>query len=187
MFWKKPKIAHGDFERTGAGTANQMRVFQESLKELGATMGQNILPIITPIITKLNEWIQAFAKLDQSTQKTILVVGAIIAAVGPVLVGLASVVNAVGNLSSAFSKVSTAIGKLGGMSKVLGMVFNPWVIGIGLAIVAGVLIYQHWDTIKAKASELWNSITTVFNNIKTSISDAWENVKNCNINCLGKL
>ncbi|MBV4424286.1 phage tail tape measure protein [Clostridium tyrobutyricum] len=174
---EKTKNAHGDFERTGAGTANQMRVFQESLKELGATMGQNILPIITPIITKLNEWIQAFAKLDQSTQKIILIVGAIIAAVGPVLVGLASVVNAVGNLSSAFSKVSTAIGKLGGMSKVLGMVFNPWVIGIGLAIVAGVLIYQHWDTIKAKASELWNSITTVFNNIKTSISDAWENVK----------
>jgi len=174
---EKTKNAHGDFERTGAGTANQMRVFQESLKELGATMGQNILPIITPIITKLNEWIQAFAKLDQSTQKTILVVGAIIAAVEPVLVGLASVINAVGNLSSAFSKVSTAIGKLGGMSKVLGMVFNPWVIGIGLAIVAGVLIYQHWDTIKAKASELWNSVTTVFNNIKTSISDAWENVK----------
>lgn len=174
---EKTKNAHGDFERTGAGTANQMRVFQESLKELGATMGQNILPIITPIITKLNEWIQAFAKLDQSTQKTILVVGAIIAAVGPVLVGLASVINAVGNLSSAFSKMSTAIGKLGGMSKVLGMVFNPWVIGIGLAIVAGVLIYQHWDTIRAKASELWNSITNVFNNIKTSISDAWENVK----------
>ena len=174
---EKTKNAHGDFERTGAGTANQMRVFQESLKELGATMGQNILPIITPIITKLNEWIQTFGKLDQSTQKTILVIGAIVAAVGPALIGLGSVVKAVGDISGAFGKVSTAIGELGGMSKVLGIVFNPWIIGIGLAIVAGVLIYQHWDTIKAKATELWNSTTTVFNNIKTAIMNAWENVK----------
>ncbi|WP_411679845.1 phage tail tape measure protein [Clostridium thailandense] len=174
---EKTKNAHGDFERTGAGTANQMRVFQESLKELGATMGQNILPIITPIITKLNEWIQAFGKLDQSTQRIILIIGVIVAVIGPALVGIASVVKAVSDISSAFSKVSTAIGELGGMSKLLGTIFNPWVIGIGIAIAAGVLIYQHWDQIKAKASELWNSIVLTFENIKTSISGTWENVK----------
>ncbi|UZQ49937.1 phage tail tape measure protein [Clostridium kluyveri] len=174
---EKTKNAHGDFERTGAGTANQMRVFQESLKELGATMGQNILPIITPIITTLNEWIQAFGKLDQGSQRIILVIGALIAVVGPALVAIGSVVKAVGEISSAISKVSAAAGNLGGMSKILGMVFNPWVIGIGLAIIAGYEIYKHWDVIKQGASNLWNNITTIFQNIKTSIVNAWESVK----------
>ncbi|MBE6068088.1 MAG: phage tail tape measure protein [Clostridium lundense] len=178
---EKTKNAHGDFERTGAGTANQMRVFQESLKELGATMGQNILPIITPIITKLNEWIQAFGKLDQSTQKTILIIGAIVAAIGPVLIGIGSVIKAVGNITLAFGKVSAAIGKLGGMSKVLGMVFNPWVIGIGIAIAAGYEIHKHWDTIKQGATGLWSNLVNVFEGIKTSISGAWENVKTATI------
>nr|WP_254905162.1 phage tail tape measure protein [Clostridium tyrobutyricum] len=173
----KTKNAHGDFERTGAGTANQMRVFQESLKELGATMGQNILPVITPIIAALNEWIQAFGKLDQGSQRIILITGALIAAAGPVLVAAGSVVRAVGDISTAIGKVSTAAGKLGGMSKILGMVFNPWVIGIGLAILAGYEIYKHWDVIKQGASDLWNNLAAVFENIKMSVSGAWENVK----------
>ncbi|MHC6181068.1 phage tail tape measure protein [Clostridium sp. JNZ X4-2] len=173
----KTKNAHGDFERTGAGTANQMRVFQESLKELGATMGQNILPVITPIIAALNGWIQAFGKLDQGSQRIILITGALIAAAGPVLVAVGSVVKAVGEISSAISKVSAAAGKLGGMSKILGMVFNPWVIGIGLAILAGYEIYKHWDVISQGAAQLWNNLTAVFENIKMSVSGAWENVK----------
>nr|DAI97499.1 MAG TPA: minor tail protein [Caudoviricetes sp.] len=173
----KTKNSHGDFERTSAGTANQMRVFQESLKELGATMGQNILPIITPIIAALNEWIQAFGKLDQGSQRIILITGALIAAAGPVLVAAGSVVRAVGDISTAIGKVSTAAGKLGGMSKILGMVFNPWVIGIGLAIFAGYEIYKHWDVISQGAAQLWNNLTAVFENIKMSVSGAWENVK----------
>ncbi len=178
----KTKNAHGDFERTGAGAANQMRVFQESLKELGATLGQNILPVITPIITTLNEWIQAFGKLNQGSQRIILIVGALIAVVGPVLVAIGSVVKAVGEISSAISKVSAAASSLGGMSKILGMVFNPWVIGIGLAIVAGYEIYKHWDVIKQGASNLWNNLTAVFENIKTSIVNAWGNVKTTTVN-----
>lgn len=140
-------------------------------------MGQNILPIITLIIARLNEWIQAFGKLDQGSQRIILVIGAVIAAIGPALVGIGSVVRAVGDISTAIGKVSTAAGKLGGMSKILGMVFNPWVIGIGLAIFAGYEIYKHWDVISQGAAQLWNTLTAVFENIKMSVSGVWENVK----------
>ena len=37
---EKTKNAHGDFARTGGGASNQMRMFQENLKELGVTFGQ---------------------------------------------------------------------------------------------------------------------------------------------------
>ena len=80
--------AQGDFSRTGGGAANQMRVFQESLKQLGVMFGQVILPTFTKIITKINEWIARLQQLSPSTQKIIVVVAALAAAIGPLLIGL---------------------------------------------------------------------------------------------------
>lgn len=174
---EKTKNAQGDFERTGAGTANQMRVFQESLKELGATMGQNILPVITPIITKLNEWVQAFGKLDSVTQKTIIVIGAVLAALGPVLSVIGSVITVGGSLVTLFGTISTAVAGAGGAMALLTGPVGIAIAAITAIIAVGVLLYNNWDTIKAKASELWSSIVLTFENIKTSISNAWENVK----------
>jgi len=174
---EKTKNAQGDFERTGAGTANQMRVFQESLKELGATMGQNILPVITPIITKLNEWVQAFGKLDSGTQKTIIVIGAVLAALGPVLSIIGSVITVGGSLVTLFGSISTAIAGAGGAMALLTGPVGIAIAAIAAIIAVGVLLYNNWDTIKTKASELWSSIMLTFENIKTSISSAWENVK----------
>ncbi len=47
----------GDFACTSHSTANQLRIFRESLKEAAATAGDELLPVITPIIGKLNELI----------------------------------------------------------------------------------------------------------------------------------
>jgi len=179
---EKTKNAHGDFERTGAGAANQMRVFQESLKELGATMGQNLLPVVTPIITKINEWIQAFGNLDPSVQKIIIVIAALAAAVGPVLSLVGNIITVGGSIISVFGSISSAIGAAGGAMAVLT---GP--VGIAIAVITGLIaigiaLYSNWDTIKVKAQELWNSIVSTFNNIKESISIAWENVKSSTVN-----
>jgi len=92
------KNAQGDFERTGAGTANQMRVFFESLKELGGAFGQHILPVITPLIQHLNELVQKFGALSPSAQKAILVVAGMAAAIGPAVLIIGQLVTAAGGI-----------------------------------------------------------------------------------------
>lgn len=77
--------AQGDFARTSDSTANQLRIFRESLKEAAATAGDELLPIITPIIGKLNELIQTFGDLDEGTQKAVVQTGLFLAALGPML------------------------------------------------------------------------------------------------------
>lgn len=77
--------AQGDFARTSDSTANQLRIFQESLKEAAATAGDELLPVITPIIEKLNELIQTFGDLDEGTQKAVVQTGLFLAALGPML------------------------------------------------------------------------------------------------------
>ncbi|CAH0435508.1 phage tail tape measure protein [Clostridium neonatale] len=179
---EKTKNAHGDFERTSGGTANQMRIFQESLKELGATMGQNLLPVITPIIIKINEWIQAFGNLDPGMQKIIIVIAALAAAVGPVLSLVGNMITVGSSIISVFGSISSAIGAAGGAMTLLT---GP--VGIAIAVIAGLVaigiaLYSNWDTIKVKAQELWNNIVLTFENIKESISMAWENVKTATVN-----
>lgn len=55
--------------------------------------------------------------------------------------------------------------------------FGWVIISIGALIAIGVALYQNWDTIKAKASELWSKMTEVFDGIKTSITEKVESIK----------
>lgn len=87
--------AQGDFARTGGGAANQMRVFQESLKQLGVMFGQVILPTFTKIITKINEWIARLQQMSPATQKIVVVVAALAAAIGPLLFALGTLTSVI--------------------------------------------------------------------------------------------
>lgn len=131
----KTKNSQGDFARTSEGTANQTRIFSESLKEVGASIGEFILPVITPMIAKLNETVKAFGKLDDSTKKTILVVAGIAAAIGPVLVVSGSLISAVGSIAGALGSASLAVGAAGGLIAVLT---GPVALAVGsVALLAG--------------------------------------------------
>lgn len=50
---------------------------------------------------------------------------------------------------------------------------NPFgivVLAITALIAIGVALYKNWDTVKAKAQQLWSTLTNAFNNIKTAVS-----------------
>ena len=53
-----------------------------------------------------------------------------------------------------------------------------WVVlGIGALIAVGVLLWKNWDTIKAKAFELWEGIKSAFGGVGAWFSGLWEGVK----------
>lgn len=79
------KDAQGDFARTSDQAANATRTFWESTKELGATIGDELLPMVTPLINKANEMIKSFSKMDEGTKGLIVNLGLVGIAIGPVL------------------------------------------------------------------------------------------------------
>jgi len=111
---EKTGNAHGDFKNTASGAANQMRMFQESLKELGATFGENLLPIITPFIQRINELVQKFGALDKETQMNIIKIAGLVAVVGPLTSGIGRVSGGIGNIISLGKKVGPILAKIGG-------------------------------------------------------------------------
>jgi hypothetical protein len=103
------KNAQGDFTRTAGGSANQMRIFQESLKQVAQQFGQVILPIFTKIITVVNEKIKAFGGLSVATKTVIVVVAGLVAVIGPLLVVIGAVLSAIPAIVAGFTLVSGAI------------------------------------------------------------------------------
>lgn len=159
----KTKDAQGDFSRTSDGTANSIKVFQATVQDLGTSIGTVLLPVITPVIQKITEWVNKFNELPAGAQQVITVVGLIVAAVGPLLVILGTLVSSIGALIGAAPLI---IGAMGTFITTVA----PVIAIIGALIAIGVLLYRNWDTIKLKAQELWKSITTTWNSIKASIT-----------------
>jgi phage-related minor tail protein len=107
---EKTANAQGDFARTGGGAANQIRIFQESLKQLGQQLGQTILPFVTKVITKVNEWVQKFSELSPATKKIIVIVGAVVAAIGPLLIIVGTLITVLGAITVPMLVIAAKVG-----------------------------------------------------------------------------
>ena len=136
----RTRMSEDDFIRTGGGAANQMRIFQSTLKDLGETFGQYILPTFTSALKKINEMLQAFGQLPEPVKKGILIFGAVLAILGPLVTVIGSIIAAVNGLSVAFAFLAA----------------NPIVaviLGIVAAITALILItkalWKNWEKIPA--------------------------------------
>ena len=140
---EKTSNAHGDFERTGGGAANQIRVFQEGLKELAATFGQKILPVFTKIVKKLNKVVDWFLGLSERTQEIIIGLGLLTTILGPFLTVLSNMLPIFGALKIATKAFYASMGLLG--------------VAIVAVVAAGVLIYKNWDKITDKFWEVYDS------------------------------
>lgn len=98
----KTKNAQGDFANTSDGTANSIRTFKEAVKELQEETGENLLPAITPIIHDLTEMVKAFGNADDGTQKFVVNLGLIVAALSPVAFGIGGIAKAISRVSDLF-------------------------------------------------------------------------------------
>lgn len=94
------------------------------------------------------------------------------------IVGLGSALAMVKILQFA-SGVIQAVKTVSLFAKTVGLIVaaNPIVLAIGAAIAAGALLIANWDTVKAKASELWERAKETFVGIKDSIVGAFEDAK----------
>ena len=115
-----------------------------ALDALNTALGdltESLLPLATKAIEKITEWANAFTELDDESKQTILTIGGILIAIGPVLTilgklgsGIGTVIEILGTFKSALgvaigatTSTSTAVG---GLAKVFIAISSP----IGLAI-----------------------------------------------------
>jgi len=117
---EKTQNAQGDFERTSDSLANQMRSLRANLEDAAVTLGTKLLPIVTPIVQKISEFVKKISELDDGTITWILRIGGLVAAIGPltkvtgVLISNFKTLSAVGkNLFSPTGIIAAGIALIG--------------------------------------------------------------------------
>ena len=169
------------------GFGGSLEKLKSSLDVAIYSLGEALAPTILKVSTGIQKVVDWFNQLSPATQTLIANVLLIVAAIGPVLAIGGRLISGVGKILSlapmivnAFNGIKTAISFVSGAFTLL----NPTVlivVGVIAALVAaGVLLYQNWDTIKAKAQELGTAISTAWTGLTTAVSTAWETLKtNC--------
>lgn len=137
---------------------------QGALLKAGATLAKVLAPALEKIVTAVTKVVSWFANLDGKTQKLILAIVGLVAAISPVAAILSKIGAAVNVVKTAFTLLSGPIGIV--------------VAAIAAAVAIGILLYKNWDTIKAKAQELWQNITATFEAIKKAITEKVTAAKN---------
>lgn len=77
--------AQGDFARTGGSLANQSRKLTETIKQLGESFGGLLTDKVANVVGTLQQGVQSLTELDDGAKNTILTIGMIVAAAGPLL------------------------------------------------------------------------------------------------------
>ena len=170
----------------------QLTALGSAVEGAGISIGNALLPVIKQLVEWINNLVTWFNNLSPGIQTAITIFGLVVAAIGPVLLIVGQLCTAIGGLITFFGAGGVGAGVL---SAAIGALSGPVgiVIGVITALIAiGTLLYQNWDIIKAKCTEIWgyisdwmsktwesikSSTTETWNSIKDALSSVWENIK----------
>lgn len=117
--------AQGDFARTGENLNNRVRKLTETLKELANSYGSRLTQQAADLIGKLQQGVQYLAELDDGAKDTILTIGLIVAAAGPLLLVGGKVLALVTTLKTSLLALAAnpvALGLLGAVAALSALV-----------------------------------------------------------------
>lgn len=110
-------VVDDTYQATLDGTDSMALAWQNlqlALAAVGEAIGNTLAPVLESVTGYLQSFTDWFSSLDESTQNTIVTIGLIIAAIGPLLLILGKVLTGISNITSALSTMGTsATGPIG--------------------------------------------------------------------------
>ncbi|EOS73300.1 phage tail tape measure protein, TP901 family, core region [Lachnospiraceae bacterium 10-1] len=174
--------------------AGQLTILKSQLEELAISFGEILMPAIRQIVTWVQGFVDKLNGMDEGTKNTIVTIGLLAAAIGPVLIIIGKVVSAVGSIMTFIPTLIGGISSIGGgLSALWGILAaNPVTLVIA-AIAALIAIFvalwnncegfrefwiNLWNVIKEAAVAVWNGLKDFFSNIWNAITGAAQAIWN---------
>ncbi|OOS24228.1 phage tail tape measure protein [Moraxella pluranimalium] len=157
-------------------SAAKMEMFKNATQNAKAAIGDAFLPALGALAEALLPVING---IKQFAQENPTMVTAITGIVGGVLV----LGTALGAIGLAVPLVTTALGGLTAIAGLVGTAIGAIslpvvavVAAIAALVAAGVWLYNNWDMVKAKATEVWNAIPEYASQAWQWIQGVWSGV-----------
>jgi len=179
-----------------------IQVAINQLKNTAIELGNAIMSVLAPLLMSLAETISKltawFSGLSDGTKRFIVIIGMVVAAVGPVLIIVGKIMSAVGTIMTVVPKLAGVINTVKTAFAALNttMLANPifLIIAAITALVAAFIYLWNtneefrqfwidlWDNIKEVAIAVWTAIKEFFVSAWEAISNAaqtiWNGIKN---------
>ncbi len=154
----------------GAVTTNIGTKLMPAFKSLIPIIQNNLVPAAQHLASKVSGLVTWFTNLSPKTQKLILGLAGLAAALGPVLIVVGKITTGVGALVPLMTKLGTVIG---GIS--LPVVGTVAVIA-ALATVA-IEVYRNWEQVKDSLGAIWEVIKASVQGLVIGVKIAFEGMK----------
>lgn len=174
---------------------------KSAIDVLFTKLSEHLLPTFTSVVEKITDVVNWFGSLDEGTQKLIITIVGLAAAVGPVLIGVGKVITAVSTIGGAVSSVVGVVtggigqvisigGKLmGGVKALFALVAaNPIAAAVVAVIAAFAVLWTNceafrnffiglWEGLKSAVSSFVEWFKSAWDGIGEFFSNLWEGVK----------
>lgn len=146
--------AVGNAVREQNNFTSQLKGLKDMITDVSVGFGQILLPPLTQILGVARDFLQWLDGLPAPIKTAIVVVGALAAAIGPLLMIIGQVI--------------ISINAIGGAMAAMGISFTAALGPIGLIVAAiagiiaiGALLIKHWDSVKAAFQKIWDNMVTI--------------------------
>ena len=133
-----------------------------AFQQLGTQLAAYLAPVMEKVVDLVGRLAAWFSNLSPSTQAAIAAIAGVVAVMAPLLIGLGKVAFAI---SSIISLASVVIPVIAGV----GSTLLPIIAIVAAVVAAGVLLYNNWDLIKAKAIAFKDATIAAFNAFKANV------------------
>ena len=161
-----------------SGFGGSIEKLKSSLDVLMTSMGSLIANYLTPVITKIQEWVDAFNAMDDSEKDQIIRIAAIAAAIGPLLVTGGKLLTGLGKIMTFAPKIATALqgisGIFGGFSTTLVGTLAPvagLAAGIGVLVAAFATLWNTNEGFRESMTGIWDGIKEKFSGFMTAVQE----------------
>lgn len=132
-------------ETTQDNLNGQLTILKSQLQEAAIAIGDALIPKIRALVAKIQQWTDWFNKLEDSQKQTVITVGLIVAAIGPLLI-------AIGKVSTGIGAIMSAVTALGPMLAGLSAAGGPIML---TAAALGAIAYAAYDA-KERTKEYYD-------------------------------
>ena len=142
--------------------AGQLTILKSQLEELAISFGEILMPAIRQIVTWVQGFVDKLNGMDEGTKNTIVTIGLLAAAIGPVLIVIGKVVSAVGSIMTFIPTLIGGISSIGGgLSALWGILAaNPVTLviaAIAALIAIFVALWNNCEGFREFWINLWNT------------------------------